>query len=116
MKKQWIISTAAIAGLLAMPVTAMAASKTSAAQKAVAVRSATVSYPYPGHLIQYGSKGIYVKEIQQRINQLPKSNAGQADGIFGPKTLIAVKLFQMSHGLTADGIVGPQTWNALFKR
>jgi peptidoglycan hydrolase-like protein with peptidoglycan-binding domain len=36
------------------------------------------------------------------------------DGIFGAKTLAAVRAFQRSRGLTVDGVVGPLTWGALF--
>jgi hypothetical protein len=36
-------------------------------------------------------------------------------GIFGPKTLAAVKAFQKSHGLKVDGLVGPLTTAALRK-
>ncbi len=38
---------------------------------------------------------------------------GSVDGIFGSKTLAAVKLFQEKNGLTVDGIVGSQTAAAL---
>jgi len=34
---------------------------------------------------------------------------GRADGIYGPKTIAAVKAFQRANGLKADGIAGPQT-------
>jgi peptidoglycan hydrolase-like protein with peptidoglycan-binding domain len=37
-----------------------------------------------------------------------------ADGIFGARTLAAVKKFQQSKGLTADGIVGAATWEVLL--
>ncbi|WP_067929600.1 peptidoglycan-binding protein [Alicyclobacillus shizuokensis] len=79
----------------------------------MAMASTSTSIAYPGHLIQTGSRGTYVKEIQERLNKLGYS-AGTADGIFGPKTLSAVKTFQRAHHLAIDGIVGPQTWDALF--
>lgn len=38
---------------------------------------------------------------------------GSVDGIYGPKTKAAVKLFQKKNGLSQDGIVGPKTAAAL---
>lgn len=69
------------------------------------VSNATIySWPY---LIKYGATGTAVKQLQLMLSYYgyPLS----ADGIFGPKTLSAVKAFQSSHGLSADGIVGPLT-------
>jgi peptidoglycan hydrolase-like protein with peptidoglycan-binding domain len=40
----------------------------------------------------------------------------KVDGIFGPKTLAAVRAFQKSHGLKVDGLVGPKTTAALRTR
>lgn len=37
------------------------------------------------------------------------------DGIYGAKTVEAVKSFQRSEGLVADGICGAKTWAAIFK-
>ena len=53
--------------------------------------------------IREGSRNADVKEIQDFL-KLP------SDGIFGPNTEAAVKMFQMAQGLTVDGIVGPNTW------
>lgn len=36
------------------------------------------------------------------------------DGIFGPNTLGAVKLYQKKYGLSVDGIVGILTWRSLL--
>jgi N-acetylmuramoyl-L-alanine amidase len=36
------------------------------------------------------------------------------DGIFGPRTEVAVRTFQQMNGLAVDGIVGPQTWQRLL--
>lgn len=38
-----------------------------------------------------------------------------ADGIFGPRTEAAVRLFQRDNRLTVDGIVGPVTWPFLVR-
>lgn len=38
---------------------------------------------------------------------------GPVDGVFGVKTISAVRAFQSEAGLTVDGIVGKKTWEAL---
>jgi peptidoglycan hydrolase-like protein with peptidoglycan-binding domain len=61
--------------------------------------------------IRYGDKGSNVKKLQQALNELGYGNSGTSglDGIFGDKTLAAVKKFQKDMGISADGIVGPNT-------
>jgi hypothetical protein len=50
----------------------------------------------------------FVRWVQSALNQL--ISAGLAvDGIVGPITRNAVRVFQQQQGLTVDGIVGPQT-------
>jgi peptidoglycan hydrolase-like protein with peptidoglycan-binding domain len=61
--------------------------------------------------LRYGSSGESVRTLQQKLNIYGYTLT--ADGIFGNKTLAAVKGFQTSKGLAADGIVGPITWSAL---
>jgi hypothetical protein len=61
--------------------------------------------------IRLGDEGDGVKALQQRLAML--GHKLEADGIFGPKTEAAVKLFQTEAGLEADGIVGPKTRAAL---
>lgn len=56
--------------------------------------------------IKLGSRGNDVKSLQERLNLIK-------DGIFGPITQEAVKVFQSSNGLVPDGIVGPKTWSKL---
>ncbi|HET7578116.1 MAG TPA: peptidoglycan-binding protein [Bacillales bacterium] len=73
------------------------------------------SHSYPGHLVKYGDRGTAVKEVQHQLNAVG-DNVGNADGVFGPKTLKGVKAFQKAQGLSVDGIIGPKTWNALFKK
>lgn len=65
-----------------------------------------------GEVLKYGSRGESVKKVQTRLNEL-YFKCGTADGVFGYKTLDAVKRFQKVKGLTADGIVGSKTYAAL---
>ncbi len=51
------------------------------------------------------------KILQRRLNALGSSLV--VDGLFGPKTLAAVKKFQSSKRLKVDGVVGPITRKAL---
>lgn len=46
--------------------------------------------------------------IQQRLHNL-NYNPGKIDGIIGPRTRAAVRLFQEHHDLDPDGIAGPKT-------
>jgi peptidoglycan hydrolase-like protein with peptidoglycan-binding domain len=57
--------------------------------------------------VAYKSSGSEVKLVQTRLNN--KGYKLTVDGIFGKKTLEAVKSFQKKNGLKADGIVGPKT-------
>ena len=63
-------------------------------------------------LSKYGSTGEEVKQIQTKLKNWGYYT-GEIDGIFGSKTLQAVKDFQANNGLTVDGIVGEQTLAAL---
>ena len=53
-------------------------------------------------------QGNDVAMVQGKLN-LKGYSCGQADGIFGKKTDIAVRNFQSDNGLTVDGIVGRNT-------
>lgn len=55
-----------------------------------------------------GSRGENVKSIQRILKQTGHY-AGSVDGIYGPRTVSAVRAFQKSCGLTVDGICGPVT-------
>jgi len=59
-------------------------------------------------LSRYGSRGTEVRNIQSRLKQWGYLD-GNVDGIYGTKTVEAVKKFQRKHGLTPDGIAGPAT-------
>ncbi|MCG8350308.1 MAG: peptidoglycan-binding protein [Chloroflexales bacterium] len=57
-------------------------------------------------------EGALVREAQQRLADL-RYDVGDIDGIFGPQTEAAIRVFQRKSGLEVDVIVGPQTWAAL---
>jgi len=63
-------------------------------------------------------KGNKVPDTQVKVLQWLLSengyDCGMIDGLFGAKTLTAVKEYQRAHGLTADGIVGKNTWKKLM--
>jgi len=59
-----------------------------------------------------GSTGSVVTQIQQRLSDWGYYS-GSVDGIYGSKTVAAVKYFQRSNGLTADGKCGSKTLAAL---
>ena len=61
---------------------------------------------------KYGSQGSEVRQIQEKLKRWGYYN-GNVDGIYGTKTLNAVKSFQKKNGLTVDGIAGPKTLNAM---
>jgi len=58
-------------------------------------------------------RGGFVKILQQRLEELG-FDPGAPDGIFGRKTVRAVKNFQRVNGLVEDGVVGGQSWVALW--
>lgn len=62
--------------------------------------------------LKKGSRGVDVTYLQQRLTA-KGYGVGAIDGIFGQKTLEAVKAFQAEHGLVVDGIVGAKTWTSL---
>lgn len=76
--------------------------------------SASTPAPSTSNLIRYGDRGQAVKDLQAKLNKAG-FNCGAADGIFGAKTLQAVKKLQAKYGLKVDGIVGSQTRAALEK-
>lgn len=63
--------------------------------------------------VRLGNVNAAVKTLQATLNE-KRGAALVVDGNFGPKTLAAVKAFQLaSGGLVVDGVVGPKTWAAL---
>ena len=73
-------------------------------------------FEFPGTL-RLGDSGGSVQILQYMLALLSEySNALlpiQADGLFGPSTQEAVRIFQELYGLPVDGVVGPATWEAI---
>ncbi len=69
---------------------------------------------YPGTSLKEGSTGTAVRTIQEQLNRIsnnfPLIPKVVSNGVFGPETTEAVKVFQKIFHLTADGIVGKSTW------
>lgn len=63
-------------------------------------------------LSKYGSRGDEVRQIRTKLKRWGYYS-GNVDGIYGSKTLAAVKWFQSKNGLTADGIAGKKTLEAM---
>lgn len=63
-------------------------------------------------LSKYGSRGNEVTQIQTKLKRWGYYN-GSIDGVYGSKTMAAVKSFQRKNGLTVDGIAGEKTLAAM---
>lgn len=63
-------------------------------------------------IIEQGSKGEQVRELQQRLQELGYFN-GRTTGNFGPLTKAAVIKFQQDSGLTPSGVLDEATKAAL---
>lgn len=68
-------------------------------------------YVEPTTSIKSGSKGEGAKWVQWHLNK--HGYALIVDGVFGKKSVMALKNFQQSEDLTKDGICGPATRKAL---
>lgn len=75
--------------------------------------------PFPGRVVKEGDTGAAVLAVQRRLNRVGCGPVDE-DGVFGPQTGGAVKLFQArfpdadGQPLNVDGLVGAVTWTALF--
>lgn len=76
--------------------------------------SKTESVVYTMKTLRSGSKGTQVKVLQWLLNHTTDFASGQIDGIFGTKTLTAVRQYQEANGLAVDGVVGKNTWAKLM--
>ncbi|MEG1677025.1 MAG: peptidoglycan-binding protein [Clostridia bacterium] len=77
-----------------------------------AIRGSAIGVGTVGAVLRYGSKGVEVTTLQNRLIELGYL-AGQADGNFGISTKTALMSFQKASNLSADGIAGAKTLTAL---
>ena len=71
---------------------------------------------YPGYSLTIGSSGTKVRQLQSQLNRIadnfPAIPKIAADGIYGPRTAEAVRVFQRVFNLPASGITDYPTWSA----
>ncbi|HZN87682.1 MAG TPA: peptidoglycan-binding protein [Thermoleophilaceae bacterium] len=64
--------------------------------------------------VSNGDTGPVVNGLQQGLHTIASGGSGPdpgpIDGIFGPKTEVAVRAYQTDQGVASDGIVGDRTW------
>ena len=69
---------------------------------------------WPGYLLEDGSSGEKVRQIQEQLDVIagayPSIPKIAADGIYGPATAEAVRVFQSVFGLPQTGTVDYRTW------
>ena len=82
-------------------------------EESIIEADASSTSPYDRPKLKYGSHGYYVRSAQDYLIAAGYLT-GAADGVFGAKTLTAVKNFQAAKSLKADGIIGAQTWAKLM--
>ena len=63
--------------------------------------------------LRAGMTGADVKQLQENLIQLGYLT-GKADGVYGVKTVAAVRAFQKANGLTQDGVAGKSTLKAVY--
>ncbi len=65
--------------------------------------------------VQRGSTGDAVRAVQFSLRNVYGFHNLAVDGIFGPQTQMAVRIFQARFHIGVDGIVGPVTWNTIVR-
>ena len=78
----------------------------------ILISTLSLQYNKVDALSKYGSTGSEVRTIQDKLKRWGYYD-GSVDGIYGSKTVAAVKKFQQKNGLTVDGIAGPKTLSAM---
>lgn len=69
---------------------------------------------YPGYVLSEGMRGENVRDLQTYLARIstiiPEIPTIAVDGIYGPATANAVRVFQRLYSIPVSGSVGPITW------
>lgn len=69
---------------------------------------------YPGYVLSEGMRGENVRDLQTYLSRIstfiPEIPNIAVDGIYGPATANAVRIFQRLYSIPVSGSVGPITW------
>lgn len=69
---------------------------------------------YPGYSLTIGSSGDKVRQLQNQLNRIarnyPAISTVTADGIYGPRTAEAIRVFQGVFNLPQTGVTDYATW------
>ncbi len=72
---------------------------------------------FPGEILQVGSQGDSVRLLQEYLAYIRETYTDipplYVDGVFGNRTLAAVKAYEKLFGLEQNGIVGATTWDSI---
>ena len=72
---------------------------------------------FPGEILQVGSQGENVRLLQEYLAFIRETFTEipplYVDGVFGNRTLAAVKAYEKRFGLEQNGLVGAATWNSI---
>ena len=75
---------------------------------------AGVPYSWPGYDLTIGSSGEKVRQLQRQLNRIAQNYPAipkiDVDGIYGPKTVEAVRTFQNIFNLPKTGVTDYATW------
>ena len=67
----------------------------------------------PQPVLKYGSTGPSVRDLQRALNAATPGTDLPVNGIFGPRTDLALRGWQIDVGRDPEGVANPGIWAAL---